>query len=253
MAHKTTVIEFTMEPSELFPIVRNWANESGFSFYGHIQNRNVYCKNVRFSKAWMSVENNGENIRIETWLSSPSVGPDFEGNAWVGWKTPLRRGFLMGPVLTCRNQIDTLLNLLRSKTQNLRQKNSSQQTSNAYPALNKSTLSKGLAIVAVIGLLTGTANLISATGLLLRSTYRNLGNAMLVDGIFDVIIGLLILAASRAVAKGRTLAIWLYGASILVDSAFNIAMNRPMNYVFIGLGLLFIWQMFRLKNEKQLS
>jgi len=80
-----------------------------------------------------------------------------------------------------------------------------------------------------------------------------------VDALFFFLVGLtiffgvLIFICSRVLAKGRALAIWLYGGAILIDSIFNIAMGSRLNYIFIGFGLLFIWQMVKFKNEWELA
>ncbi len=201
-------------------------------------------------KAWLTVENNGECARIEAWLSGPGVGPDFTGNAWRGWKTALphtRFGF--GPQFIFRKQFYTLLDLLKSKTQSEIQEKTFQQA----PALDKSMLAKGLAFFGFVLLIMGVINLLSATSLLLKSAFPDLANTILINGVSGVVIGGLIFASSRALAKGKIIAIWFYVGSIVVDCIYNFTTGRPINYSFIGFGLLFIWQMFRFKDEWQLS
>jgi hypothetical protein len=66
-------------------------------------------------------------------------------------------------------------------------------------------------------------------------------------------LGALIFISSRVLAKGKIFAIWLYGGAILMDSIFNIAMGYKLNYILIGFGLLFIWQMVKRKNEWELA
>ncbi len=253
MEHRTTVVEFAIEPVTLFAIAQSWADEFGFSLYEKNGNRAIYSKSIRLMKAWLSVENRGENARVEAWLSGPGVGPDFEGNAWRGWKTALPQGIGFGPQFIYRKQFDALLGLLKGKTQNAIEENSPQPASGSGPILDKSILTKGNALLGIVILIGAAINLLSAASLLLKSVFPSLAREMLTSGIFSVVVGVLVFVSSRALAKGKLVAAWLYGVGILIDSIYNIIAGRATNYLFIGFGVIFIWQMLKFKNEWRLS
>ncbi|HUE99956.1 MAG TPA: hypothetical protein VMN99_11935 [Anaerolineales bacterium] len=117
------------------------------------------------------------------------------------------------------------------------------------PVLKKSTFVIALAVFGGISILAGIISLISAIVLLSNAFMPSLASTMFTDAAFDLALGALLLASSRAFAKGRILAIWLYGGSILIDSLYNIMMGYPLHYVFMGLGLLLIWQMLKSKDK----
>jgi hypothetical protein len=80
-----------------------------------------------------------------------------------------------------------------------------------------------------------------------------LAEAMLTDAVYEFALGALLFASSRAFAKGRILAVWLYAASILLDVLYNILTGNPLNYLFIGFGLLLIWQILKFKDRLDLA
>jgi hypothetical protein len=55
----------------------------------------------------------------------------------------------------------------------------------------------------------------------------------------------LIIASGQALSLRKAHAIWLFGSSILIESLYNLVMGYPLNYVFIVLGLLMLWQIHR--------
>jgi hypothetical protein len=80
----------------------------------------------------------------------------------------------------------------------------------------------------------------------------SLAETMLWDAVYEFSLSALIFASSRAFAKGKILSVWLYGGSILLDSLYNILTGNPLNYIFIGFGLLLIWQILRFRDRLEL-
>ena len=76
---------------------------------------------------------------------------------------------------------------------------------------------------------------------------------MLVDAVYEFSLAALIFASSKTFAMGKILSIWLYGSSIVLDSLYNILTGYPLNYVFIGFGLLLIWQILSFRNQLELE
>ena len=76
---------------------------------------------------------------------------------------------------------------------------------------------------------------------------------MLADAAVSMIIGTLIIASSRAFAKGKLLAIWLLGGSILLDNLYGLIMGYELHYIFMGLGFLVIWQMLKFRKQWEAS
>lgn len=253
MEHRTTVVELVIEPTDLFGITQNWAQKSKFFLYENGENRTIYFKKILLAKAWLSVEHIGEKGKVEAWMSGPGVGPDFAGGTWVGWKTALPEGFSYGAPSVYRNAFQKLLNLLSSKTTNMVMVKAGNQATSLQPTLNKSTLTKGLAVFGLISFIFGTVTLLSAVSLILQGSFLSLAKTMLTDGASDMILGALSFASSKALSKGKVLGIWLYGGGILVDTIYNIIMGHTPNYFVIGFGLLLIWRMVELKGEWNLT
>lgn len=121
------------------------------------------------------------------------------------------------------------------------------------PALKKSTFVIALAIFGVFSVLAGLISL--ATSIILSSGAAMSGPAvsMLTDAVYEFFLAALIFASSRAFTQGKMLSVWLYAASILLDCLFNIATGYPLNHLFIGFGLLLIWQILRFKDRLDLE
>lgn len=117
----------------------------------------------------------------------------------------------------------------------------------------KSTFVIALAVLGGITILAGIVSLVSAIILLLNTSLPSLSSIMLTDAVADMAIGTLIIASSRAFAKGKFLAVWLFGGSILLDSLYSLIRGYELHYIFIGLGILFIWQMLKFKKEWETS
>ena len=121
------------------------------------------------------------------------------------------------------------------------------------PALKKSTFVIALAIFGVFSVLAGMISLATWITLSSGAAIPGLADAMLTDAVYEFILGALIFASSRAFAKGKMLSVWIYAASILLDSLYNIVTGYPLNYVFVGFGLLLIWQILRFRDRLDLA
>ena len=113
----------------------------------------------------------------------------------------------------------------------------------------KSIFVVGLASLGGITVLAGIGSLISAIILFSNAALPALSHTMLVDAIVGAVTGALLVASSRAFAKGKILAIWLCGSSILLDTVYSLIMRYSLHYIFIGLGGLLIWQMLKFRKE----
>jgi hypothetical protein len=113
----------------------------------------------------------------------------------------------------------------------------------------KSIFVIGLASLGGITVLAGIASLISAIILLSNAALPALSHTMLIDAFVSVGTGALLTTSSRAFTKGKILAIWLCGSSILLDTVYSLIMGYSLHYIFIGLGGLLIWQMLKFRKE----
>jgi hypothetical protein len=113
----------------------------------------------------------------------------------------------------------------------------------------KSTFVIALSGLGGLTILAGVVSLISAIVLLSNAATPGLSRIILMDALFDMTIGALIIASSRAFAKGKMLAIWLFSGIVLVDSLYSLIMGYELHYIFMGLGFLMIWQMLKFKEE----
>jgi hypothetical protein len=121
------------------------------------------------------------------------------------------------------------------------------------PVLKKSVFVIALAIFGVFSALAGIISLATAIILSSNASMPSLADAMLIDAAYEFSLSALLFVSSRAFTKGRILSVWLYGSSIILDSLYNIVTGNPLNYVFIGIGLLLIWQILKFRNELELS
>ena len=114
------------------------------------------------------------------------------------------------------------------------------------PVLKKSTFVFALAIFGVFSALAGLISL--GTAITLSSDA-----ALWTDAVYEFSLAALIFASSRAFTGGKILSVWLYGGSILLDTLYNLATGNPLNYLFIGFGLLLIWQILKFRNRLELG
>ena len=121
------------------------------------------------------------------------------------------------------------------------------------PVLKKSTFVIALTLFGVFSVLAGMISLATWITLSSGATMPGLAESMLTDAAYEFFLGALIFASSRAFAKGKILAVWLYVASLVLDSLYNIVTGYPLNYVFIGFGLLLIWQILRFRDRLELE
>jgi len=121
------------------------------------------------------------------------------------------------------------------------------------PDVKRSTFVVALAVSGVAGMLAGLINFLSLTVWLSAAPMPILVNTGPIDVAFDITLGALIITSSWVLAQGRMLALWLYGGSILLDIFFNLAMGYPLNYLFIGFGLLLTWQTADYRKKLSLS
>jgi hypothetical protein len=110
-----------------------------------------------------------------------------------------------------------------------------------------------LVFFGVCSLLAGIVSIVSAIILLSNGTASDPISYMMIEPVYQLGLGAFILASSRAFAKGKLLSVWLYGASILVDSLYHVALGYPLNYLFVGFGLLMIWQILKFRTELELA
>ena len=120
------------------------------------------------------------------------------------------------------------------------------------PVSKKSTFVIALAFFGVLSILTGIVSFVSVIILLSNATMPDPASTLLIETAYHLGLGALILASARAFARGKLLSIWLYGASIIIDSLFHLTMGYPLNYLFVGFGMVVIWQILNFRNELEL-
>jgi|SRR5215207_3677065 len=114
------------------------------------------------------------------------------------------------------------------------------------PVLKKSTFVFALAIFGVFSALAGIISF--ATAITLSSD-----TSLWTDAVYGFSLAALIFASARTFTQGKILAVWLYGGSILLDILYNLATGNPLNYLFIGFGLLLVWQILKFRNRLELA
>ena len=119
------------------------------------------------------------------------------------------------------------------------------------PVFNKPIFGIAIAAFGILNFLVGVIGLVSVIIPFLSSSILTLAGTTLTNALFDLFLGTLILASSTAFTRGKAATIWLYSASIVMDSLYKLMMGHPLNYVFIAFGLILVWQLvkFRLQWE----
>jgi hypothetical protein len=121
------------------------------------------------------------------------------------------------------------------------------------PALKKPVFFAALAAFGVFSTLAGVISLTTAITLFSNASMPSLANTMVTDTVFELALGALIFASAGAFTKGKLLSVRLYSGSIVLDSLYNLGTGHPLNFVFIGFGLLLIWQILKYRNELELK
>lgn len=116
----------------------------------------------------------------------------------------------------------------------------------------KSHFAIALIFFGVCSVLAGIISFVSAIILLSNGTAPNPVSRMLIEPAYELSLGAFILVSSRTFAKGKLLSVWLYGASIVIDSLYHLIMGYPLNYLFVGFGLFLIWQILKCRDELEL-
>jgi hypothetical protein len=119
--------------------------------------------------------------------------------------------------------------------------------------LKKTTFVLALAIFGVFSSLAGIISLSTAIMLSSDTSMAGLGSTMLTDAVYEFSLAALIFGSLRAFTRGKILSVWLYGGSIILDILYNIVTGNPLNYLFIGFGLLLISQVLRFRNQLELA
>ena len=119
--------------------------------------------------------------------------------------------------------------------------------------VKKSTFMIALTALGTMSILAGVISSVSAIVLLSEAPLSGMVNSVLADVACNFILGALIMTSWKALAQGKMLAVWLFGSSLLLDSFYSLVMGYTLNYVFLGFGLLLIWEMVRHKDQLELS
>ena len=116
----------------------------------------------------------------------------------------------------------------------------------------KSTFIFALAFFGIGSILYGLVSLVSAIILLSNGTARAPVSSMWIEPVYELSMGTFIILSSRVFTRGKLLSVWLYGGCIFVDSLYHLVMGYPLNYLFVGFGILLIWQILKFRNELEL-
>lgn len=126
-------------------------------------------------------------------------------------------------------------------------------TQTYQPVLRKPVFVAALAIFGVFYILAGIINLVTAIILFSNVSMPSLVSSTLTDAAYKLCLGALTIASTVTFSKGRLLSIWLYAVGILLSSLYSLIMGYPVNYFFVGFGLLMIWQIWKYKDQLELK
>jgi hypothetical protein len=120
------------------------------------------------------------------------------------------------------------------------------------PVLKKDIFVFALAVFGFFSILSGIVGFVLAIILLSNATAPDLATTLFIDPAYDLTLGAIIIVSSRAFARGKFLSVWLYGGSLIIDSLYHTLRGYPLNFLFMGFGLLIIWQLLRFRSELDL-
>jgi hypothetical protein len=124
------------------------------------------------------------------------------------------------------------------------QENKSQSTVEKSKSFN--SLVRIFIFCGAFGILAGAINLFGGLS-------SGFSGVKIADVIFNSTYGVLFFVCARVLAKGKVLAIWLCGGVILFSLIYSFIMGRGFNFVIAAIGAWFIWQLFTLKKQGELS
>ncbi|MCE5208700.1 MAG: hypothetical protein LLG42_10380 [Chloroflexi bacterium] len=107
-------------------------------------------------------------------------------------------------------------------------------------------LMRVMVIAGVLSVVAGIINLFAA------QTQSLAPKTSLADGLFNIGMGVMLVICSRFLTKGKSLVIWLFGATILGSVVYSYAMGRGANYIIALAGGYVLVQLYNLKKNKEL-
>lgn len=115
-------------------------------------------------------------------------------------------------------------------------------------APKKSIFVIALAFFGICSILSGIINIV----LSLSTISPFLAGNIAIEIGYEVGLGVLILISTKTFAGGKVFSIWLYGASLIIDCLYHTLMGNPVNYLFVGFGVLLVWQILKFRSELEL-
>lgn len=117
------------------------------------------------------------------------------------------------------------------------------------PAIGKySSFQVLIVILTVMGLFTILSAIISLVGALLGSV----SGILMEDVIFNIVFGALVFLAARVLARRKVMGLWIFTGSILLSLAYELIMNRGLNYIVLLFGALVAWQLLSLQKRGEI-
>ena len=117
----------------------------------------------------------------------------------------------------------------------------------------KPTFVIALSLFGIVSILTGIVSFVLAIILFSNGTMPDPAGALWIDSVYNLFLGGLILFSARSFARGQFLSIWLYFGGMMIDALYHVMMGNPLNYLFLGFGLLIIWQILQFRSELELA
>jgi hypothetical protein len=139
---------------------------------------------------------------------------------------------------------------LEQLEQNMAVNGSAKQEGENQPMRERSKLFQAydtlLTLFGIFGVLTGLVGLPEAI-------VSGSSVVRVADAIFNMVFGVLIFICSRVFVKGKALVIWLVSGCVLLSMIYSFVVGRGFNFVTATVGTLFVWQLFALKKQGELS
>lgn len=103
-------------------------------------------------------------------------------------------------------------------------------------------------ILTLLGLFSILSGLIS----LLGSSFGLIKNVQVSGALFNALFGVLVFISTRVLAKRSMIGTWIFIASMLLSLGTTYFLSGSFNILMALFGGVVVWQLFRLKQEREI-
>lgn len=251
MKDRITETEWELEYSRAVEIAQEWALEAKFAVHEMTDKRILFSQNNGLAGIrWVLIERLSTKIKLSAWFAPKSLGPDQEGNFWKGNKQPIPTGIGFGQIGRFKKDFNKLLEQIGADS-NGPSVSSTIQKAN-QPVFSKDNLAKGLMVLAILIFLNSAMSIFTGTQMLSNQLLPDFAESLLQDAFIEMAVGIVLFVSAQLLKKGKSLSIWLYGATLLFSVVYDLAIGANFPFFTMLFGLWIMSQLLALKKQGEL-